>query len=232
MPRSRRRVGRDLLQVVVGVRLELRRRDQPLDEADAQGLLRVHRPRRVEDVLGVGGPDQIHELVHRVEAVDDAEPRGGNAKLGAGRREAEVGRHRERHGAPHAVAVHHRDGGLRAEPDRGVGGLGLLVVVERGGGVLAVLLELGDVRAGREGVGARPAVDDRAHRVVLRQALGHHRDLRPHREADGIAHLGPVEHDGRDRTVLLDQDVVAHVVSPLYCSITPSATRASRSAAS
>src|SRR2546425_346446 len=31
-----RRVGRDLLQVVVGVRLELRGGNQPLDEADAQ----------------------------------------------------------------------------------------------------------------------------------------------------------------------------------------------------
>src|SRR5204863_6109717 len=50
-------------------------------------------------------------------------------------------------------------------------------------------------------------VDDGADRVVLRQALGDARDLRPHGQADRVAHFRPVEDDRRDRTLVLHQDV-------------------------
>src|SRR5439155_12813955 len=88
-----------------------------------------------------------------------------------------------------------------------VGRRRLRVVVQRAVGVLALLLELGDVGARRERHGTGAAVDDRADGVVLPQPLGHAGDLRPHREADRVAHRRPVEDDRRDRPVLLHENV-------------------------
>src|SRR3990167_2142840 len=105
--------------------------------------------------------------------------------------------------ATHAVAVDHRDGGLGAVAETTVRGSRLRVVLERGRGVLAVLRELGDVRAGRERLGAGAAEDDRADRVVLGEPLDRARELGPHREADRVAHLRPVEYDRGDRAVVL-----------------------------
>ena len=163
----------------VGVRLELVGRYEPLDQAHRERLAVPDGPCGVEDVLRVGGAHEVHELADRVGAVDDAEPRRGDTELRALCGEAQVARHGDGHRTAHAEAEDHRDGRLRALSDGRVGCGRLGVVAERSRGVLAVLLELGDVGAGGERLSAGAAIDDGAHRIVLRQALGDPRDLGP-----------------------------------------------------
>src|SRR5207249_9110438 len=123
--------------------------------------------------------------------------------------ETQVAAHRDAHRPAHAEAVDHRDRRLRALADRRVGGRGGLAVALRRLGVLALLLELGDVRARGESHGPGAAVDDATHRLVLHEPLGDARDLHPPGVPDRVAGLGPVEDDGGDATVAPDEDVVA-----------------------
>src|SRR5439155_2982909 len=99
-------------------------------------------------------------------AVDDAEARGRDAELRAFGREAQVTRHRDGHRAAHAEAEDHGHRRLGTRADGGVGEAGLRVVVHRALDVLALLLELGDVRTGRERHGAGAAIDDRPYRLL------------------------------------------------------------------
>src|SRR5216117_2846893 len=73
--------------------------------------------------------------------------------------------------------------------------------------LLALLLELGDVRTGRERHSAGAAIDDRPYRLVLREPFSDARQLRPHREADRVAHGRTVDDDRRDRPVVLYENI-------------------------
>jgi hypothetical protein len=57
---------------------------------------------------------------------------------------------------------------------------------------------------------AKAAIDDGPHGVVLAELLGQARDVAPHGQVDGVAQARAIEGQGRDRAVLLDEDVVAH----------------------
>src|SRR5262245_14483625 len=90
-PAHRQRcVGRNGAQVLVRVGLELRRGHEALDQTHVKSLWGIDRARRVENVLGIGGTDEIDELMHGIQSVDDAEPGGRNAELRSTRRKAEV----------------------------------------------------------------------------------------------------------------------------------------------
>ena len=142
--------------------------------------------------------DQAHQPLDGVEAVDDAESARRDPELAGVRREPQVTRHRGRDRPAHAVAVDHRHRRLGAGLHRvgrrrraGVVGLGR-------GAVLPVLPELGDVGPRGECLLARPAEHDRADSRVADQALHHPGQRAPHREVEGVPHVRPVEHDGRD----------------------------------
>src|SRR3989442_1038036 len=141
--------------------------------------------------------------------------------------EAEVAAHRARHRAAHAEAVAHGDRGLGAAANRLVGGVRLLVVRDGARPVLAVFLDLRDVRARRERLGAGAPIDDGADRLVLGEAFGDPGELLPHREADRVASLGPVEDDGGDGPVRLHENVGHFVTSMTPARASSSIWRAS-----
>src|SRR5262245_32364390 len=211
---GQRRIGGDRAEVVVRVGLELRRGHEALNQAHVKRFRSIDRSRRIENVLRIGGADEIHELMHGIEPVNDAEAGSRNAELGPARRKAEIAGHRDRHRAAHTEPEDHGDGGLRADANGTVRGVGLLPVLERGLRVLAVLFELGDVGARGERVPPSAAIHDGANRIVLGEAFGHGGNLGPHRQADRIAHVGTVEGHGRDGLIVFHQDLVAHRFPP------------------
>src|SRR5581483_6312063 len=182
--------------------------------ADPKRLLGVEHAGGEEDVLRPRGADQAHQPLHRVEAVDDAEPRGGDAELRGVGREAEVARHRRGHRPAHAVAVDHRHGRLGARLDGVVRARGAGVVRLGARTVPPVLPELRDVGSGGERLLPRAAEDDRADLRVPPEVLDDRRQPRPHRQVEGVPDVRPVEDDRRDPAGALDQELVTHAVSP------------------
>src|SRR5215471_6344847 len=69
-------VGRNGTEVFVRISLELGRRHEALDQTHVESFRGIDRARRIENVLGIGGTDEIHQLMHGIEPVDDAEPGG------------------------------------------------------------------------------------------------------------------------------------------------------------
>src|SRR6185295_20199521 len=85
-----RRVAGHRLRVRGDEFVELRDGNDVVDDAEPQGLLRVHAPARVEDVLGGRWPDQMHEIPYRLGSVADAELRSRDAELPVLRGNAQV----------------------------------------------------------------------------------------------------------------------------------------------
>jgi hypothetical protein len=110
---------------------------------------------------------------------------------------------RDEEPAADRITLQHRDRRLaqagQSREHAGESGL----VAERCG---PELQELADVGAGREGPVAGALQNEDAHARI---------DVEPHarvveRERHGIARVGPVEGEERDRTLALDEDVAGH----------------------
>jgi len=68
--------------------------------------------------------------------------------------------------------------------------------------------QLVDVRAGDKRLLARPGQDDDAHGVVLLEIEDDVSQFVQRLRIQRVQHLGPVDRDGRDRAVALEQEVV------------------------
>ena len=83
--------------------------DDLVDEAPAQRLAGVDRPRGQEQLARAGGADRVHEAAQPGVRVDDAEPRRRHPEPGARRADPQVAGERELQPAAERVAVQGRD---------------------------------------------------------------------------------------------------------------------------
>src|SRR5258705_6424615 len=201
-----RGVARHRQRVVPGEALEVRLRHHLVHQPHAQRVLGAEvGARGEEELLGVRGADQVHQLLHPAVVITEAEPGGRDAEARVVRRDAPVAGDRDADAAADAEAVDHREQRLAERGQRLRSGRRDAPVLLLVGRVAPAVLEVGDVGAGHEGGLARPGEDDAPDRVVGRElphVLGH---ALPHLLAHRVALVRLVEGDPADRAVLLHQ---------------------------
>src|SRR5262245_41440676 len=177
-----------------------------MHEAPDLRLGRRVPPALHDDLLRARRADEAHEAGRRRHAERHAEVDLGNPELRLGGGPAEVARQRQAPAAADRMAVDHRDRRLLEAFEQRVGALEepaelALALAER----LAALLrrhrrlEPG-VRARREH-GRRAGDDDDARGSIVAQLDEGRAQVGQHRVAEGIAAVGTVQGDGRDRAV-------------------------------
>src|SRR5207248_4244768 len=178
-------------------------RQHGVDEAQLEGPLRIHPVAGEDHLFGAELADEAHQALGAAEARTDAEGhfRQTEPRVLAG--EDHVAGHRQLEASTQRVAVHRRDGGGRD-------------VLDQRGQHMAQLAEfarlpgphrshLGDVRAGDEGALAGAGEDDDAGVGALADRLG---QLAQRLGVQRVQRLRPVDGDGRDGRLVLDQDVL------------------------
>jgi hypothetical protein len=118
----------------------------------------------------------------------------------------DVARHRQLAAAPEREPVDGRDRRFREGLDDVEGPLHL----RREPGVQVVVTQLGDVRAGDEGLVARAGEGDEPDVVALAQVGQHVAELGQHLPAQGVADLGTVDRDDGEPVVDLDRERLHH----------------------
>ena len=154
--------------------LQLRRRHDLVDEADAQRVRGAVLSRRVQDLLRRRRSDEIDQLPDAFGRVAGAHPRDRQAEHRVVAADPEVAVQRPGQAAAQAIAADHRDRRLlqrreqmaHAAP-RPVPRSARLSAVDRSG------VERRDVAAGRERLVARAAQDDDADGIVAAEGLDH-----------------------------------------------------------
>ena len=138
--------------------------DNFIDQADAQGLGGVDDLAGEEEFEGCSATDQARQALRTAVAGDDAELDLGLAEARGRGGEAQGAGHGELAAAAEGEAVDDGENGLAEGLDAAEDALRAFGELLAGGGV--DLGELGDVRAGGEGLAARAAQQDDAHRGV------------------------------------------------------------------
>ena len=181
---------------------------QLIDETHLQGRPAVEALGGEQDPLGVGESDQGQQRAALVGVVDDAEPRGRNAEVGARLGDPEVARLGEPEAAADAIAGDRRDGRLGDVPDGLAAGDHRLFVAGAVLGTAAHLVELRNVGARAE-IAAGASEDHHTGLAILLQGTEDCREPPPHVEGHAIAALGPVQgHDDDPGIVAIDQNHV------------------------
>src|SRR5439155_3658402 len=194
----------------VGVRTNLLgqrdARDYAVYEAPRLGVGRRVPAAFQDDLFGARRADEPYEAGGGRDPERHAQIYFRNPQLRLGRGPAEVAREREAPAAADRVPVDHRDRRLLEILQQGVGPLEeppeLALALAEG----RAPLRLGHRRleprvgAGRE-YRRRPGHDDDARGGVVAQLDERGRELGEHRIAEGIAPVGTVQRDGRNRTV-------------------------------
>ena len=159
-------------------------------------------------------PDRRYQPAGTVHAIPKTQARCRNCKAARGIRVAQVARKRHRQSAADTEAVDQRDrrfGGRLDGMMRGARRGFVFFHVTFAG---AILLELGDVRAGRERLRSLAANHDAADGRIGVESGYRRRDRPPHVGADGIAPFRIVQHQAANRPVALHaQFAFAHACS-------------------
>ena len=137
-----------------------------LMKSGGEGLLCRDVASGEEEVTCGAGAGELHSAVDVGVADDDAALGGGEAELGVGGRDADVGVEREFEASAEAVAAYGGDGRFGQGAERLAGGVDGAAVVAGAVGGAAGLLEVLDVGAGGEGLVARAREHDDADGVV------------------------------------------------------------------
>src|SRR5690606_10211768 len=184
-------------------------------QPDAQRLRRAIAAAEEHDLPGTRMAHGLDEPLVALHVVREAELCRRNGELGRGAAIAQVAGKGDLEAAAHAEAVDHGEGGLARALDRVEYLVEQAVVRRHGGAFGAVALELGDVRAGSEGLLAGAAEHDAAYRRIGVESLHGGTHGAPHRTADGIAPRDVVENDPADRALALDDHApFAHALPP------------------
>src|SRR5205814_9207101 len=138
---------------------ELKVGQHAVDEAHGKRLVGPELAGAEEDVLGVRRADGIDVALEPRVPVSQPELRGGQRKLRSGRAEPQIAADREVEPAAEAVSLDLGEGRLREGGDGRVNAFGGGVVSEHGFPGGALVLELGDVGAGYEGLPAGAGED-------------------------------------------------------------------------
>src|SRR5215204_582072 len=107
-----RRVGRNRIGIIADVVLELGVRHHAVDETHGARLLGVELPRREEDLLGEGRPDEVRQPLDPGKPIAEAELRGRNSEARIVGADAQIAAHRQPDTAADAVAAYHGYGRL------------------------------------------------------------------------------------------------------------------------
>ena len=204
----------DFVGEPVGGVVQLIGRHHLVDEPDAQGLVGVEKAAGEQDVEGVALAHKIDKAAHLAVSDGDAEAGHRDAEAAALGGDAEVGGDGHLAASASSEALDHGDGGRRHFGEgfeQPIDGVVVAPALHRVG---AVLVEVGDVCPGGECFAAR-ASDDHAADVGVGVELAHQGGkLMPHIEADCVALPWPVEGDGSQRRLAVEEDVIVQV----WCS--------------
>ncbi len=159
-----------------------------------------------QHVAGVGGPDDLHQLLPEQEGHHEADLRQRHAEARRVGGDAKVAVQRQLAAPREGVALHHGDGrvprGLEAAQHDRDQALGI-------GGRRLLLLHLLEVHPRAEGL-ALAAHDDHAHGGVVVEAIELGPETGEDRGVEGVATIRPVQPDRRHPTVNRGEKLVGH----------------------
>jgi hypothetical protein len=212
--RDQRRAFGDALRGRDRLALDLAVGDDPVDQPDAQRLLRAVHAALEQDLERVRRPDQLEQRLQLGVRDDEAQARDGDAETRARATDPQVAHGRDLQAAADAQAADLRDHRVAALRDRVHRGVGALVIAPRLVDRAAALLELADVGADAERALAGAGEDDAAQAVVGIELGEQLAQPAPHRKVDGVQLGRLVERDLGDPARTLEQHEVGHQAPP------------------
>ena len=181
-----------------------------LDQPDPAGLIGIDQRPGIKDALGLPRSDQVGQQLHIVERVDQSQLGRGNSEAGIARRDTQVTGKRKPASPTDTVPFDEGDGGQRqgaqAHTAHAIDGR---LVRSTPGRVVLVRQQFPDIRPGTERPAFGSADDHQAQVRIAGSPFEQFRHGLPHRHVEGVAFVGPVDQQVRDRAPSISRRTLA-----------------------